>query len=282
MESKTKKSSLWGLVIWNVSLLLVLSVVFVKLLLKKVNDSWNFSSIEELIFLVGMGILMIVLLKPTFGNIRKLKASYSGVDAEDSKAITYAFQNMYEELSNRRIILLFLSPLISFIILVIVSFIMIRSSGFIANDTMSIMIEVFANTTIWLTFMVVAIICLLLALKTRTAKNNNIAMLQKVYASASEEEIQKLDSIKEGYRGFVYTDQYLVNWSGFLNIVPLSEIETIRYVKYFYLVLYGTKLVIKRKNGKKHTITDYGPNGAEWIKRGYSVSNPKNYFMKKR
>ncbi len=30
MECKTKKSILWGLVIWNVSLLIVLSVVFVK------------------------------------------------------------------------------------------------------------------------------------------------------------------------------------------------------------------------------------------------------------
>lgn len=228
--------------------------------------------------MAGMGILLFVVLKPTFGNIRKLKASYNGIDVEDSKAITYAFQNMYEKLSNRRIILLAFFPLLFFIIFFAISFIMIRSSGFSDEFASALIKKLSDNTAVWLIFFLVTLFCQFLAIKTHTAKKNNIAMLRKVYASASEEEIQELDSIKERQRGYVYTKEYLVNWSGFLNIVPLSEIETIRYVKYFYLVLYGTKLVIKRTNGKKHTITDYGPNETEWIKRGFSVSSPR-FFL---
>ena len=77
----------------------------------------------------------------------------------------------------------------------------------------------------------------------------------------------KIDSIKERQVGYVFTRKFLINWDGNLNIVPLNEIREIRYIRYFYFILYGTRLrIICNKN---YVIWNYGPSEEEWAERGF-------------
>lgn len=92
--------------------------------------------------------------------------------------------------------------------------------------------------------------CLFLSVRVYIAKERNMERLHQVYRSADEEEVRAVDNIREGSPAFVITKEYLVNWDGSLHIIPLKEIETIMYKDYFYLLIYGTKLVVRDRRGK--------------------------------
>ena len=92
-------------------------------------------------------------------------------------------------------------------------------------------------------------------------------MLREIYDSLSAKEMAKIDSIKERQVGYVFTGKFLINWDGNLNIVPLNEIREIRYIRYFYFILYGTRLRITCN--KNHVIWNYGPSEEEWAERGF-------------
>ena len=83
----------------------------------------------------------------------------------------------------------------------------------------------------------------------------------------SNKEIESLDNIGEKQCGYVFTKDFLINWDGFLNIIPLSKITKLEYISYFYLLVYGTRLRITAD--KKYNIWSYAPTKDEWIRRGF-------------
>lgn len=97
---------------------------------------------------------------------------------------------------------------------------------------------------------VLLIPCLFFSIRMYIAKERNMKRLYQIYRSADEEEIRAVDTIREGRPAFVFTKEYMVNWDGSLHIIPLKEIETIMYRAYFYLLIYGTKLVVRDRRGK--------------------------------
>lgn len=101
------------------------------------------------------------------------------------------------------------------------------------------------------------------------AKEQNVERLYQIYRSADEEEIRAVDTIRDGRPAFVFTKEYMVNWDGSLHIIPLKEIETIMYRAYFYLLIYGTKLVVRDRRGKTYTIWTCGPSSWDWAERGF-------------
>lgn len=111
--------------------------------------------------------------------------------------------------------------------------------------------------------------CLFLSVRVYIAKERNMERLHQVYRSADEEEVRAVDNIREGSPAFVITKEYLVNWDGSLHIIPLKEIETIMYKDYFYLLIYGTKLVVRDRRGKTYTIWTCGPSSRDWAERGF-------------
>jgi len=99
-------------------------------------------------------------------------------------------------------------------------------------------------------------------------------MLRKIYNHLSTQELEEIDRIKEKKVAYVFTKEFLINWDSSLNIVPLDEIKKIEYIRYFYFLLYGTRLKITCN--KKYVIWVYGPSEAEWIERGFLPPSKKS------
>ncbi len=171
----------------------------------------------------------------------------------------YKFLKMYKNVCTKRILGVLLYPLISIIAVGGVLYFMV--GGKLSTD------DVFRILHLEY-FIVLEVLMLGLALKIHISKEHNLNLLYTIYQNASSDEIADIGSIKERGGGYIFTKDYLINWDGALNIVPLGEIEKIKYVGYFYLVLYGTKLKIKCKR-RTYTITYYGPSSREWINRGF-------------
>lgn len=269
-KEKGSKFNLWSLIIWNLLIFILLSIFFFQQIQESMQKNWRFSSFEELLFLVFMGVFLFITALASIRNILKLRLFYTkeGEISEEKEIFAYDFFKMYQKLSTKRILAISIFPILSISILAVITFIAIHSSYFSDEFALEFMENVWSHIYLYL---LVSFPCFFLFIKSLLAKIHNISMLRKVYDCASREEIFAINNIQEKTVCYVFTKEYLVNWDGFLNIIPLREIKTIEFKKYFYVLWYGTRLVLREKTGKKHTIWSYGPNGEEWIKRGFFI-----------
>ena len=186
----------------------------------------------------------------------------------DTKADRYAFMRMYRRLSKRRICLVLLLPI--FYIVVSILLLPIVNKGVISWESA---LELFYNRSMQLTFLPCVLVPSLISLRIYFASRYNIYMLMQIYDRLSVEELENIDSIKEKQMVYVFTKEFLINWDGCLNIVPLKEIKRIEYVGYFYFLIYGTRL--RLSCNKKYVIWSYGPSKAEWVERGFLPPDKK-------
>ena len=259
-KDKNNKFSLWCLVIWNVLIFGALLVVFGNLVLRRINSVST--GVEELVFLVLIPVFILVNIKKVYANIRQLYLSYKGDKMLKDETERYAFIQMYRRLSIRRICLPLLIP--ALYILVLMVFIPIATKGVLTKEAVLMM---FNKRPMQLAFLPIIIIPVFISIRVYFSSRRNLDMLREIYDSLSAKEMAKIDSIKERQVGYVFTQKYLINWDGNLNIVPLNEIREIRYIRYFYFILYGTRLRITCN--KNHVIWNYGPSEEEWAERGF-------------
>lgn len=259
-KDKNNKFSLWCLVIWNVLIFGALLVVFGNLVLRRINSVST--GVEELIFLILIPVFILVNIKKVYASIRQLYLSYKGDKMLKDETERYAFIQMYRRLSIRRICLPLLIP--ALYILVLMVFIPIATKGVLTKEAVLMM---FNKRPMQLAFLPIIIIPVFISIRVYFSSRRNLDMLREIYDSLSAKEMAKIDSIKERQVGYVFTQKYLINWDGNLNIVPLNEIREIRYIRYFYFILYGTRLKITCN--KNHVIWNYGPSEEEWAERGF-------------
>ena len=262
-RDKNNKFSLWCLVIWNVIIFGALFVVFGKLLQRRIS---GFSTgVEELIFLVLIPVFILVNIKKVYANVRQLYLSYQGNPEEkmlNAEAERYAFIQMYRRLSIRRICLPLLIP--ALYILVLIIFIPIATKGVLTKEAVLMM---FNKRSMQIAFLPAIVAPVFISIKVYFSSRHNLDMLRGIYDCLSAKEMAKIDNIKERQVGYVFTGKFLINWDGNLNIVPLNEIREIRYIRYFYFILYGTRLRITCD--KNYVIWNYGPSEEEWAERGF-------------
>lgn len=268
-KDKKSKFFLWSLVLWNMSIWGVLFFVFGKLLLRRFIETS--SRIEELFFLVLIPVFLIVNIKQILGNVKKLYLSYresspDEIVQNEPETDQYAFMNMYQKLSRRRMCMPLIFPLLCIGALAV--FFPILSRGIFSWQSV---LMLFNHLPIQFAFLPAVLIPLFISLKIYRSSNRNLDMLQQVYDCSQRQEIEAINSIKEKQAAYVFTGDFLINWDGSLNIVPLKEIKKIEYIKYFYLFLYGTRLRIRCD--KKYVIWAYGPSGTEWVARGFILPN---------
>lgn len=259
-RDKNNNFSLWCLVIWNVLIFGALLVVFGNLVLRRINSVST--GVEELIFLILIPVFILVNIKKVYASIRQLYLSYKGDKMLKDETERYAFIQMYRRLSIRRICLPLLIP--ALYILVLMVFIPIATKGVLTKEAVLMM---FNKRPMQLAFLPIIIIPVFISIRVYFSSRRNLDMLREIYDSLSAKEMAKIDSIKERQVGYVFTQKYLINWDGNLNIVPLNEIREIRYIRYFYFILYGTRLRITCN--KNHVIWNYGPSEEEWAERGF-------------
>lgn len=264
-KDKKSKFSLWSLVLWNMSIWGVLFFVFGKLLLRRFIETS--ARIEELFFLVLIPVFLIVNIKQILRNVKKLYLSYresspDEIVQNEPETDQYAFMNMYQKLSRRRMCMPLIFPLLCIGALAV--FFPILSRGIFSWQSV---LMLFNHRPIQFAFLPAVLIPLFISLKIYRSSNRNLDMLQQVYDCSQRQEIEAINSIKEKQAAYVFTGDFLINWDGSLNIVPLKEIKKIEYIKYFYLFLYGTRLRIRCD--KKYVLWAYGPSGTEWVARGF-------------
>lgn len=265
---KNEKLGLWTLVIWNLTIFGILTVLFIKLLLR--FESKALVSQEEYIILAMIGIFIIVTIKPTFNNIKKLYLHYKvDINEEENKEIfiyDYAFMKMYQKLSLRRMFLSIMIPFLFVFTSIVIIYVSLFSSGaYSIREAFNFWEPAFLIIPKRTLILVIAG-ALFLFFKIYSGQKYKEKLLFEIYDTATEEEIKILDSIEEKKYSYVFTKEFLINWDGTLNIIPLKEIKEIKYVKYFYFLIYGTRLRIKAN--KKYIIWVHGPSEDEWIKRG--------------
>lgn len=259
-RDKNNKFSLWCLVIWNVFIFGALLIVFGKLLQRRISGIST--SVEELVFLILIPVFILVNIKKVYANIRRLCLLYKGDKILKDEAERYAFIQMYRRLSIRRICLPLLIPVLYILVLMVL--IPIATKGMLTSETVLVM---FSQRSTQIAFLPLIIIPVFISIKVYFSSRYNLDMLRGIYDCLSAKEMAKLDSIKERQVGYVFTRKFLINWDGNLNIVPLNEIREIRYIRYFYFILYGTRLKITCN--KNYVIWHYGPSEEEWMERGF-------------
>ena len=259
-QGKNNKFSLWCLVIWNVLIFGALFIVFGNLLLRRISGTST--GVEELTFLILIPVFILVNIKKVYANIRQLCLSYKGDKMLKDETERYAFIQMYRRLSIRRICLPLLIPVLYILVLMVL--IPIATKGMLTSETVLVM---FSQRSTQIAFLPLIVIPILISIKVYFSSRYNLDMLRGIYDCLSAKEMAKIDSIKERQVGYVFTRKFLINWDGNLNIVPLNEIREIRYIRYFYFILYGTRLKITCN--KNYVIWHYGPSEEDWMERGF-------------
>ena len=264
-RNRNNKKSLWCQVVWNILIFGILLFAFGNLLQRKIVGAS--AGIEESFFLVLIPIFLIANIKPFFANVRRLYLSYQEISEDEtlsheSEANRYAFMGMYQKLSRRRICLSLLFPFLY--ISALAALLPIVSKGVLSWNSVLIL---FTHRSIQLAFLPSVLIPTFISLRIYFSSRHNLDMLRQIYDHLSTQEQENIDCIEEKQVAYVFTEEFLINWDGCLNIVPLKEIRKIEYIRYFYFVVYGTRLRITCN--KKYVIWTYGPSEAEWIERGF-------------
>lgn len=277
-NNRKHKRDLYFLIIWNIFIFLGLSIfLFYSLLNKKVD----FSDIREYIFLVLIGFILLISLITIIKKIKLLKVfsnkSDNIIKTSEKEIYTYKFLNMYKKLVYKRMLVIFAPILFS---LVIAIFLYIATSK-IQNRNEEIVSLIYMGGKI--TFFITLLPCLVIFLIIYISSSQKIRMLQKVYDFASKKEVNDLDEIESLTElhspkpKYIFTRKFFINWDGSLNILILEDIEKVEYKKYNYFFIYGTKLLIYLKNGKRKKICYAGPDENEWRKRNFIVKKNSNF-----
>lgn len=274
-NNRKHKRDLYFLIIWNIFIFLGLSIfLFYSLLNKKVD----FSDIKEYIFFIIIGFILLISLITIIKKIKLLKVfsnkSDNIIKTSEKEIYTYKFLKIYKKLVYRRMLVIFAPILFSFVIVI---FLYIATSK-IQNRNEEIVSLIYMGGKI--TFFITLLPCLVIFLIIYISSSQKIRMLQKVYDFASKEEINDLDeteSLTELHSPkHIFTRKFFINWDGSLNIFILEDIEKVEYKKYNYFFIYGTKLLIHLKSGKRKNICYAGPDKDEWRKRNFSVKKNSN------
>ena len=171
--------SLWCQVIWNVFIFVFLLFVFGNLIQRRVVGISV--GAEELFFLILIPIFLLINLKPTFVNIKKLYIKYhENLNDEtlsyESETNRYAFMNMYQRLSRRRVCLPLIFPLLSITVLTILF--PIISKGVLS---WKIVFMMFSHLSMQLAFLPSILIPPIISLKIYFSSRHNLDMLRKIY-----------------------------------------------------------------------------------------------------
>ncbi len=269
---KNKKLNLLYLIIWNILIFSVIIFVFTTLLIKK--EAGNNLSIEENIFLIMIPIFLIVNIAIVIKKIIKHYQPYKIIQKDEYSngafiERKYKFLKMYQKLSFQRIFAILFFPFIAFLVLMFM--LPLISNGVISlEESINRIFSFFYIEH----FIFLIVLSLFLCMKIYTSQERNVNTLFHIYNNATNQEIEALNSIDKKQCKYIFTKDFLINWDGSLNIIPLKEIKKLKYVKYFYLILDGTKLKITCR--KKYTIWSYGPSKNEFIKRGLLPQNEKS------
>ena len=277
-NNRKHKRDLYFLIIWNIFIFLGLSIfLFYSLLNKKVD----FSDIREYIFLVLIGFILLISLITIIKKIKLLKVfsnkSDNIIKTPEKEIYTYKFLKIYKKLVYRRMLVIFAPILFSFVIAI---FLYIATSK-IQNRNEEIVSLIYMGGKI--TFFITLLPCLVIFLIIYISSSQKIRMLQKVYDFASKKEVNDLDEIESLTElhspkpKYIFTRKFFINWDGSLNIFILEDIEKVEYKKYNYFFIYGTKLLIHLKNGKRKNICYAGPDENEWRKRNFIVKKNSNF-----
>lgn len=272
-RDREKRSGLWGLVLWNMLVTGGLLFFFAKQL-PRISGAKS-AGPEALAFLVVIPLVLIVNAKPAFRNIKKLYLSYQEEPLavgrrEEPEAVRGAFMEMYRKLSRRRIFLILALPLIYVAALTALTPVISRGA-FSWESMLRLLVD---SPLVFYSFVPCILICLGISLKIYVSKERNLDRLSQIYDRAAGREMEDLDRVGEKQAGYVFTDEFLINWDSCLNIIPLKEIRKIKYVRYFYLILSGTKLKITCGR-KKYVLWHSAPSEAEWIRRGFITPDGK-------
>lgn len=268
-EDKRKKWNQWAEVLWNIILIVGCMYFFCRLLADMNESGFARMAAENRILLPVLGMFLLSIAAPAWKNIQKLGAcdeqGGSAPEKEAEERRPYLFMDMYRRVVRHRLFILFFFPAALCIVWIAAAYILFPDS------------VIFGTASWFYRFVrslceiagVLLVPCLFLSVRVYIAKERNMERLHQVYRSADEEEVRAVDNIREGSPAFVITKEYLVNWDGSLHIIPLKEIETIMYKDYFYLLIYGTKLVVRDRRGKTYTIWTCGPSSRDWAERGF-------------
>ena len=263
---KKKRISAFALVIWNFILYGAIIILFLNLLFRKLEGKTE--SIEENVFLVAIPIFLIATLRAVIKNAKALYLCYKdeeNVVKEEVILNEYKFLEMYKKVSRRRMSMVLIFPFIATVSIVFFS-LLIASPNIPKEIIINIWGKMFSAVPITyiISFMILPLI---LFIKIYLSYTHNKNLLAQIYDAMSDKEIESLDNIGEKQCGYVFTKDFLINWDGFLNIIPLSKITKLEYISYFYLLVYGTRLRITAD--KKYRIWSYAPAKDEWIRRGF-------------
>ena len=275
-EDKRKKWNQWAAVLWNIILIGGCMYFFCRLLADMNESGFARMAVGDRILLPVLGLFLLSIAVPTWKNIQKLGACDEKGGTAPEKAAAerrpYLFINMYRRIARRRLFILFFFPAALCIVWISAAYILFPDS------------VIFGTASWFYRFVrslceiagVLLIPCLFFSIRMYIAKERNMKRLYQIYRSADEEEIRAVDTIREGRPAFVFTKEYMVNWDSSLHIIPLKEIETIMYRAYFYLLIYGTKLVVRDRRGKTYTIWTCGPSSQDWAERGFVTVKGRN------
>ena len=198
------------------------------------------------------------------------------IKTPEKEIYAYKFLKIYKKLVYRRMLVIFAPILFSFVIAI---FLYIATSK-IQNRNEEIVSLIYMGGKI--TFFITLLPCLVIFLIIYISSSQKIRMLQKVYDFASKEEVNDLDEIESLTElhspkpKYIFTRKFFINWDGSLNIFILEDIEKVEYKKYNYFFIYGIKLLIHLKNGKRKKICYAGPDENEWRKRNFIVKKNSN------
>ena len=276
--NRKHKRDLYFLIIWNILIFLGLSIfLFYSLSNKKVN----FSDIKEYIFFIIIGFILLISLITIIKKIKLLKVfsnkSDNIIKTPEKEIYTYKFLKIYKKLVYRRMLVIFAPILFSFMIIIFLYTVTSKMQN--RNEEIASLIYMGGK----ITFFIILLSCLVIFLIIYISSSQKIRMLQKVYDFASKEEVNHLDeteSLTELHSPkpkYIFTRKFFINWDGSLNIFILEDIEKIEYKKYNYFFIYGTKLLIYLKNGKRKKICYAGPDENEWRKRNFIVKKNSNF-----
>ena len=275
--NRKHKRDLYFLIIWNILIFLGLSIfLFSSLLNKKVD----FSDIREYIFLITIIIILLISFATIIKKIKLLKVfsnkSDNIIKTPEKEIYVYKFLNMYKKLVYRRMLVIFAPILFSFMIIIFLYTVTSKMQN--RNEEIASLIYMGGK----ITFFIILLSCLVIFLIIYFSSSRKIRILQNVYDFASKEKVNDLDeteSLTELHSPkpkYIFTRKFFINWDGSLNIFILEDIEKVEYKKYNYFFIYGIKLLIHLKNGKRKNICYAGPDENEWRKRNFTVKKNTN------
>ena len=247
---------LWGGFLWTT----LWYVFFIWLAFQSIMELVDGTAVLEAFAILVLSVaLMLFGLKAYIGKIKALRGFYAKEDAlppkQEQEHLENCLSQQYRRRCWKKIVLFVLYPIITYGLLGMTLFLMGVWGSFGALVQSPAFFILFGGIA-------------LLVLKTLSEMNRNLCLIDEVYAGSTTDDFARLNQAfgenGKGFPGFAFTSRYLLNWDGKLIILPLSEIKSVSYRSYCYLIISGVSLMIHMKSGKKHRVWHYGPSGEDW------------------